>query len=265
MADLKQLLDKLWIDYTTLNPSAKKIYDLFVGRGETVLNDHIAFRTYEGKVGIDTFAKPYLQSGYQAMGEYEFVQKKLFARHYEHENPELPKIFISELKWGEFSSFLKQKTEEIIKQIQDNDIRSFDFSAKGRLWNISHADYIKLADESEYAGWLSAFGFRANHFTVNVNQLKSFKGLEDLNAFVESNGFSLNSSGGKIKGTPQELLEQSSTLAKTVRMDFTDGSFEVPACYYEFAKRYAGKDGKLYQGFIAASADKIFESTDRQK
>ncbi|MCB0347650.1 MAG: DUF1338 family protein, partial [Bdellovibrionales bacterium] len=89
--------------------------------------------------------------------------------------------------------------------------------------------------------------------------------LEDLNTFIESNGFSLNSSGGKIKGTPAELLEQSSTLAKTIAVNFDDGNFEIPACYYEFARRYPDTSGNLYQGFIAASADKIFESTDRQK
>jgi hypothetical protein len=265
MQELRQLLDKLWQDYTSLNPSAKKIHDLFTARKEHVFNDHIAFRTYEGKVGVDVFAKPFEKFGYKAKGDYEFKVKKLYAKHYEHENPELPKIFISELKWREFSPFLQKKTEEILSQIKDSDIKAFDFSVKGRLWNMSHADYLKLADESEYAGWLAAFGFRANHFTVDVNRLKTFKSLEDLNTFIESNGFKLNSSGGVIKGTPSELLEQSSTLAKTVKLSFSDGSFEVPACYYEFARRYAGSDGKLYQGFIAASADKIFESTDRQK
>jgi hypothetical protein len=48
-----------------------------------------------------------------------------------------------------------------------------------------------------------------------------------------------------------------------VTLNFTDGKFQVPACYYEFAKRYAGADGKLYQGFIEKSADKIFESTNK--
>ncbi|MCB0348287.1 MAG: DUF1338 domain-containing protein, partial [Bdellovibrionales bacterium] len=175
MQELRNLLDKLWTDYTSLNPSAKKIHSLFLERGDTVFNDHIAFRTYEGKVGIDTFAKPFVKAGYKAMGEYEFVQKKLFAKHYEHENKELPKIFISELKWSEFSPFLKTQTETILSQIKDHNIDDFNFSVSGRLWNMKHSDYLRLADESEYAGWLSAFGFRANHFTVDVNRLKSFK------------------------------------------------------------------------------------------
>lgn len=53
-------------------------------------------------------------------------------------------------------------------------------------------------------------------------------------------------------------------MANTVQVTFDDGSAEVPGCFYEFARRYPDADGSLFQGFIAASADKIFESTDRR-
>ena len=46
---------------------------------------------------------------------------------------------------------------------------------------------------------------------------------------------------------------------------FNQGEFEIPNSYYEFAKRYPSEEGKLFQGFVAASADKIFESTDVKK
>ena len=72
----------------------------------------------------------------------------------------------------------------------------------------------------------------------------------------------LNDAGGEIQGTPDELLEQSSIRAGMVKFRFTEGEFEIPGCYYEFAKRYPDSDGKLYSGFIAKSADKIFESTN---
>ena len=60
------------------------------------------------------------------------------------------------------------------------------------------------------------------------------------------------------------LLEQSSTIADRVPWRFADGSVrEIPSCYYEFALRHPDPDtGELYQGFVAASADRIFESTD---
>jgi hypothetical protein len=44
-----------------------------------------------------------------------------------------------------------------------------------------------------------------------------------------------------------------------------EGRHAIPSAYYEFARRYPDKDGKLYSGFIAKSADKIFESTDFYK
>ena len=50
--------------------------------------------------------------------------------------------------------------------------------------------------------------------------------------------------------------------ASSVEVKFTEGVYNIPGCYYEFAKRYPDSSGQLYQGFVAASADKIFESTD---
>jgi len=50
-----------------------------------------------------------------------------------------------------------------------------------------------------------------------------------------------------------------------VHVTFSDTEHTIPGCFYEFAKRYPQSNGSLYQGFIAASADKIFESTDNKK
>jgi hypothetical protein len=129
----------------------------------------------------------------------------------------------------------------------------------------SYQVYEKLRTESEYAAWLYVNGFCANHFTVSVNRLKKFDTIGKVNAFLKSNGFLLNDAGSEIQGTPEELLEQSSIKAGMVMFRFTEGEFEIPGCYYEFAKRYPDSDGKLYSGFIAKSADKIFESTNFYK
>ena len=110
----------------------------------------------------------------------------------------------------------------------------------------------------------TARGFRANHFTVAVNALKSLDGIEQLNVLLKDNGFALNASGGEIKGSPKVFLEQSSTMAPEVPVQFSDGSHAIASCYYEFAQRYPLPDGNLFQGFVAKSADKIFESTDRK-
>jgi len=60
-----------------------------------------------------------------------------------------------------------------------------------------------------------------------------------------------------------KLLEQSSTMADKVKVQFINTDAEVPSCYYEFAKRYPDSSGNLYQGFVSKSADKIFESTNK--
>ncbi|NTW17289.1 MAG: DUF1338 family protein [Syntrophaceae bacterium] len=89
--------------------------------------------------------------------------------------------------------------------------------------------------------------------------------MEHVVNLLKRNGFLLNSSGGEVKGTREELLQQSSTMADIVKIKFIEGEFEIPSCYYEFAHRFRDQDGKLYSGFIAKSADKIFESTNFYK
>jgi hypothetical protein len=124
--------------------------------------------------------------------------------------------------------------------------------------------YQRLLEESEYAAWVAAFGIRANHFTVHVNDLATFAGLRALNRFLEQHGFRLNGTGDKVQGSPAVLLEQSSTLAERVPVVFAGGVVrEIPSCYYEFALRHPDpRTGELFQGFVAASANRIFESTD---
>jgi hypothetical protein len=132
----------------------------------------------------------------------------------------------------------------------------------GRPWDLPFASYQALREESEYAAWLAAHGYRANHFTVSVNDLPGFDSVAAVNAALKRAGYALNDAGGEIKGSPAVLLEQSSTLADRVPVRFSDGEQVIPGCFYEFACRYPQADGSLYQGFVEASADKIFESTD---
>ena len=86
-----------------------------------------------------------------------------------------------------------------------------------------------------------------HHFTVLINALKNFSDIVILNDYLKSKGFKLNSSGGEVKGSKEVYLEQSSILANNIEVTFQDAKLTVPACFYEF---------------VAASADKIFESTN---
>lgn len=258
------VLNKLWNQYITDNPDAKRIYDLFVQKGETPINDHIALRTLDDeKINIYKLAEAFLSKGYEICGDYDFDIKKLKAIHLEHSDHNKPKIFISQLLTNKFSNQLQQTLNNSVSKIPNELINNpVELLLSGVSWEINYETYSKLLKESEYVAWFYAFGFRANHFTVFINQLKNFDEVYQVNDFLKKNGFKLNSSGGEIKGSKADLLEQSSTMSGFADVDFKEGKQRIASCYYEFAKRYLDKSGKLYQGFVAKSADKIFESTN---
>ncbi len=262
---VRKILDKLWLDYVDMTPSAARIHELFSREGEEIKNDHIAFRTFnDSRVSIEVLAEPFVAEGYVERGEYYFEKKHLEARHFEIPgDPEAPRIFISQLVLADFSSFLVDTITRLIDAVPTANIDPATLIFAGNIFSTPwYETYQKLRNESEYAAWLYVFGYRANHFTVSVNSLRKFGELEDVNAFLKKNGFELNASGGEIKGTRKQLLRQSSTLADKVDVEFTEGKFAIPSCYYEFAQRYKDKNGKLFNGFIAGSADRIFESTN---
>ncbi|MBP9742881.1 MAG: DUF1338 domain-containing protein [Burkholderiales bacterium] len=265
LVKLKQLLANLWSQYVKESPDSLNIYNLFCEHEENVVNDHIALRTFDDpRINVKKLGGFFEELGYQECGEYHFNSKKLYAKHYEHKDDEAqPKIFISELLTNEFSPFLQATVKSLVDAIPVDKLSSSDLLFAGTLWGeLDYDIYQKLLNESEYAAWLYVFGFRANHFTVFVNKMQKFSSIEQINQFIKQHNYNLNTSGGEIKGGRNELLEQSSTRANKVAVKFKQGTFEVLNSYYEFAKRYPMRDGKLYQGFVAASADKIFESTD---
>ncbi len=263
------LFKKLWNDYSAMNGQAEAVHMALEKRGEKVANDHVAFRTFNHpKVNHAVLASFFTELGYKdACGKgYDFPAKKLFARHYEHSDPGLPKVFISELVLEKCTPFIQETVKKLIDQIPAASTKKSDFLISGTGWEkISWKTYQDLLKESEYAAWMAAFGFRVNHFTVFFNSLKTFRDFKELNSFIKGAGFKMNEAGGEVKGSPDVYLEQSSTLAHPVRVEFADRTETIPACYYEFARRYPMKDGKLFQGFLPDSADKIFESTDYRK
>lgn len=263
--ELNTIFNRLWADYSEQNPSANKIFNLLEKEGEAVVNDHIAFRTLDvPEIDINVVATPFVNNGYVPSGEYIFEEKHLFARHFEIPGDKAaPRIFISQLILNDCSPFIREVFREAFLNVDKRKLEPDNLIFAGRIFHpVSFRIYQMLREESEYAAWFYAFGFRANHFTVSVNALKKHNSIYKVNDLLKRNGFILNSSGGEVKGTPEELLQQSSTMADPVKVKFEDGTYEIPSCYYEFAQRYPDKNGELYSGFIAKSADKIFESTN---
>jgi len=261
-AQVTNLFKNIWDNYLEVTPSAEKIHQL-LGSGNDVINDHVAYRTFNlEKVAIDKLAQHLIALGYKECGQYTFEAKKLNAKHFEHQDSTMPKVFISELLVEEFSPEAQRIIHKIVDAIDEDKVAKQDFLYSGKSWDISFAEYQTLLAESEYAAWLAAWGYRANHFTVSINHLNDFETIEAVNSTLKAAGFALNATGGEIKGDESVKLEQSSTMADKAIVQFSDQEVEIPSCFYEFAKRYPMACGNLYSGFVAASADKIFESTN---
>jgi hypothetical protein len=254
----------LWQNYIQLAPQAKRIQQTFRDRNEPIMNDHVAIRTLNLEPIRLVALEPHLLAmGYQRFEPYGFPEKKLNAWSYVPPDEVLPRIFLSELDCNALTPEAQAILQRICFQIKPHQVKDINVFWAGCLWQpISWADYQTLIEESEYAAWVASLGLRANHFTLSVNHLKQASTLEKVLTIIDELGIPINESGGRIKGSPEVLLEQASTLADLLPVEFAEGEQHIiPTCYYEFARRYPVTSGKLYQGFVPASADRIFEST----
>lgn len=263
MSEVNRLLDVLWECYSSMNSQVPQIHGALQNHGEKeIVNDHIAFRTFSGsEIGLDFMRKPFEDLGWRQSGEYFFKEKKLRAIHLELANA--PKIFLSELLLDQCSDNLQKIIANELVEFRSEPFDSALLTSgrwQNRRPNLSI--YENLLSESEYAAWLYIFGICPNHFTVFVNSMQKFSNIDELNAFLLEHGFIMNEIGGIVKGTAEDGLRQSSTMASKVSVTFDDASVHsIPCCYYEFAERF-NVGGKLFHGFVTASADKIFQSTD---
>lgn len=286
---LQKVLNGLMRRYMERVPDVRTILDALVAekvisQPEEIENDHIAFRTMGVRnLGIASLEKVFLHYGYTKRDYYYFPEKKLNAYWYSPADPRDPRIFISELRVDDLSpatqSIIRSYTDEVdgdpVELIDlDNPTMVDDFLHNG-LWRLpTYQDYQALAKESEYAAWTIYNRYYLNHFTISVHNLKSgFNTVAAFNDFLERRGIVLNNSSGKIKTSPDGGLLQSATIAQTIDAPFAEGDLHtIPGSYVEFAERrvldqFRGLEpAKITrehrrEGFEAANADKIFEST----
>ncbi len=236
-------------------------------------NDHIAFRTLGvPQLGVASLEKIFLHYGFQKKDHYLFPEKKLDAWWYAPPAAGYPRIFISELRVVDLSeqaqNIIHRYTDGITSDPVDalnlDDAAAVDAFLHSSLWKLpTLEDYQTLAKESEYAAWVIYNRYYLNHFTIAVHNLKTgYNSIESFTDFLGKKGYTLNDSGGKIKTSPDGYLSQSSTVANLVEAAFADGSrLQIPGSYVEFAERRLLPDGGRREGFEAANADKIFEST----
>ena len=258
---MKKLENYLFQSFTEITPSVEKIKNAIGLVDNELFNDHIAFRTINSKnVNIWVLADFFARFGYEPAGKYYFQKKKLRGIHLCDPNDiSKPKIFISQLMLEKCSPFVQNTLSQAFDKLNKKRISLI---CSGRNWEVSHKVYMKLLAESEYAAWLYVHGMRVNHFTLNINKLKGYT-IESLCAKLLKKGFTLNHSGGIIKGSYALGLKQASIMADQISIKFVDLAYEIkiPSCYVEFAERFL-VDGEIFQGFLTNSANYIFESTD---
>ncbi len=286
---LDKVLNALFVPYkksvTDVEKISKAMIDAdMISNEDEIVNDHIAFRTLGvPNLGISSFEKIFLHYGYSKMDSYHFAAKKLDAYWYAPPSPEYPRIFISELRVEDLSNHAQRIISEYTNTINADPIDAIDLDdtqAVGDffykpLWKLpTLADFQKLSEESEYAAWVIYNRYYLNHYTISVHDLPSpYNTLEVFNEFLEGLGIVLNSSGGIIKTSNDGLLRQSSSVAEMVDATFAHNEkMKISGSYVEFAERSILPEFKSLdkndiqrehrrEGFEAANADKIFEST----
>ncbi len=266
----------------------KMIEEKIINKDDDIENDHIAFRTMGvPQLGIQSLEKIFLHYGYTKKDYLYFEQKKLNAYWYAPPTDKHPRIFISELRIDDLSDdvqkIIRSYTDEVLSDpvldLNLDDAKAVDAFLHKGLWRTpTIEDYEKLAEESEYASWVIFNHYYLNHFTISVHNLpEGYNTMEKFDDFLEKNGFKLNTSGGRIKVSPDGKLRQSSTVAKMIEASFANGETKlISGSYVEFAERLVLDEFKhlpkdqikrehLRDGFEAGNADKIFESTYRSQ
>ncbi|MCE7062855.1 DUF1338 domain-containing protein [Dyadobacter sp. CY343] len=289
LATLDIVLGGLMRRYKERVPDVGTILNAMVNTGminhaDEIENDHIAFRTMGvPQLGVQSFEKIFLHYGYEKRDHYFFEGKKLDAWWYSPPRESDPRIFVSELRVGDLSEeaqrIIRSYTDEVTSDPADsldldNGLEVDAFLHKP-LWRTpTVSDYQALLKESEYAAWVIYNRYYLNHFTISVHNLpEGYNTVADFNTFLEKNGIRLNTSGGKIKVSPDGGLLQSSTVAEMINAEFAGGEkLSISGSYVEFAERKILPQFKnipqqeLHRrhrrdGFEAGNADKIFEST----
>jgi hypothetical protein len=249
-----ELLELLWRDFVAVAPQAEEIHAILTGRGEILCNDHVALRTFAVPgIGGDALARPFAALAWQPGEHYEFLGG-VRARAWQHADPALPRVLISELVIDRLSLRAQAVIRALVDQLPEGFGERDDLAWAGRPWRVTHGDYQALRAESAYAAWVAAFGFLVHHFTIDAGALSTFPDLAALGAFLVEHGFALDDTGGAIRGSRGERIERAATRPDPVAVEFADAVVRIPSCHYELVRRHPMPTGELFTGFVAASA-----------
>jgi hypothetical protein len=291
------LLTQLWKMYLDRVSYAREYQRLVIGKGGSVVNDHIAFRTFnthtgEQPEGIRAIKHIISCLEYVPVEKYNFKKKKLNAVHFEHPDPMFPKLFVSQLEVEELPEWAQQIIKNTVKEtpylLSDESIGLLaTLKKKGELprvagemlvkdlaqyfrrpWNVPKKDdVLKVNDVSQYAAWVLLHGNAVNHFTafVNYQNVSEWPDLESTCKGLAEAGIPMKET---LEGEKGSKLQQSATLAvkEEVEVKGEDGIEKMPwtYAYYELAERgFVIENGeeKLFSGFLGEQARHLFDMT----
>ncbi|WP_297098814.1 DUF1338 domain-containing protein [uncultured Draconibacterium sp.] len=293
----KALLTQLWVLYLDRVSYAREYQRLVNEKGGSVVNDHIAFRTFnthtgEQPEGIRAINHIISCLEYVPVEKYNFKKKKLNAVHFEHPDPMFPKLFVSQLEVEELPEWAQQIIKNTVKDtpylLSDESISLLaTLKEKGELprvagemlvtdlakyfrrpWNVPNKeDVLKLNDVSQYAAWVLLHGNAVNHFTafVNYQNVSEWPDLESTCKGMADAGIPMKEA---LEGEKGSKLQQSATLAvkEEVEVKGEDGIEKMPwtYAYYELAERglvIENGEEKLFSGFLGEQARHLFDMT----
>lgn len=291
------LFGRLWNNYLERVPYARTYVNLVEQKGGKVVNDHIAFRTFnthtgEQPEGIRAIRHILNFLGYRPVQKYRFPKRHLNAVHFEHPDELFPKIFVSQLEVEELPEWAQQLIKIHVRNthylLSDRSIGLLNLlQEKGELpreaaeflvenmvhyfrrpWEVPEKEAVlKLNDVSQYAAWVLIHGNSVNHFTAFINHqnVKEWPDLEATCRALTEAGVPMKET---IEGEKGSRLRQSATLAvkEEVNVKGENGLEKISwtYAYYELAERgYIIENGekKLFSGFLGEQARHLFDMT----
>lgn len=292
-----ELINKLWEKFLGRVSYAKTYADLVKKKGGKIVNDHIAFRTFnthtgEQPEGIRAIKHIIEALEYKPVEKYIFKKKKLSAVHFEHPDEMFPKIFVSQLEveklpeWAQNTIHQTVKDTpyllsdealellQILKRDKQLNLEAARFLADDlanyfcRPWNVPYkSDVLKINDVSQYAAWTLLHGNSVNHFTayINFQKVDEWPDLETTCEGLRNAGVPMKET---IEGKKGSKLQQSATQAVKEGVEVrTDEGIEKiywTYAYYELAQRdFIETNGelKLFSGFLGDQATHLFDLT----
>ena len=292
-----EVFDRLWIRYRSRVEHVVTYENIVREAQATFVNDHIALRTFacqQPVTGIASIARVIQALGYRAAGAYDFAEKHLNAVHFQHANPDFPKLFVSELKVWELS----QKSREIIERSLVSHREALSHKTLAEIINLNGSDQEQWSNvmdlavrqfhelpwelpekqdvqvinqESQYAAWVLVHGYNVNHFTalVNSHNVASLDDIEKTAAALRQVNVPMKT---EIEGERGSKLRQTATAAAVIDVDVRDQgqTTHMPwtYAYFELAERgqiTEADSGRRvrFEGFLGPQATHLFEMTKK--